>query len=314
MEAANLASIVMQMISGLATSAGTSVGTAAGEEVSRLVRDRLGGSQEGRAALAQLDQEPGSADAESHVRTALTSALTEDPDFASRLEAAATQTALHAGRDVTVQTVSVSSSTVKGTINIGPLTITKSRGAYLALGAVVIVLALFVALGAYGTVQVISINDSPATPRRASTATPQAGNGPRLEPIMTKDVAKAVMPDQSALPAGWSAADEPDVVTASEARYPVQPGAPLFEGSIELTGPAYGITVGWISSIPQPRPRRSSTARTSSQGGKSIRTVSLWPCRRLVTTGLPLSITPRPPMWRAWSLRLGLARSRANWR
>ena len=145
---------------------------------------------------------------------------------------------------MTVQTVSVSSSTVKGTINIGPLTITKSRGAYLALGAVVIVLALFVALGAYGTVQVISINDSPATPRRASTATPQAGNGPRLEPIMTKDVAKAVMPDQSALPAGWSAADEPDVVTASEARYPVQPGAPLFEGSIELTGPAYGITVG----------------------------------------------------------------------
>ncbi|AEM88597.1 hypothetical protein [Streptomyces violaceusniger] len=254
MEAANLASIAMQMISGLATSAGTSVGTAAGEEVSRLVRDRLRGSQEGRAALTQLDQEPGSPEAESQVRTILTRALADDPDFATRLETAATQNTLHAGRDMTVQTVSVSSSTVKGTINIGPLTITKSRGAYLALGAAVIALALLLALGTYGAVQVISINNSPstpspdptttpATPSTGSTTTPQAGSGPKLEPITTRNAAKAVMPDQSVLPAGWSAAGEPDVVTASEAKYPVDPDDPPLEGGIELTGPDYGITL-----------------------------------------------------------------------
>ncbi len=104
MEAADLASVVMQMISGLATSAGTSVGTAAGEEVSRLVRDRLRESREGRAALAQLDQEPGSSEAESRVRSVLTGALADDPAFAMRLETAATQNTLHEGRDVTVQT------------------------------------------------------------------------------------------------------------------------------------------------------------------------------------------------------------------
>ncbi|MGP3989124.1 hypothetical protein [Streptomyces sp. 3N207] len=74
---------------------------------------------------------------ESQVRTVLTRALADDPDFAARLETAATQNTFHAGRDMTVQTVSVSSGTVKGTINIGPLTITKSRGAYLALVAAV---------------------------------------------------------------------------------------------------------------------------------------------------------------------------------
>ncbi|MBO8193012.1 hypothetical protein ITI46_15255 [Streptomyces oryzae] len=243
MEAANLASIVTQMITALATGAGTSVGTAAGEEVSRLVRDRLGGSQEGRTVLAQLDQEPGSTEAESQVRTVLTRVLADDPDFATRLETAATQSTLHAGRDMTVQTVSVSSSTVKGTINIGPLTITKSRGAYLALGAAVIVLALLLALGTYGTVQVISTDNSPATPSTDSTTTPHTGNVPKLKPITTRNVAKAVMPDQSALPAGWSAAGEPDVVTASEARYPVDPGDPPLEGGIELTGPDYGITL-----------------------------------------------------------------------
>ncbi|MCX4852128.1 hypothetical protein OG887_44645 (plasmid) [Streptomyces sp. NBC_00053] len=234
METPDLASIVMQMISGLATSAGTSVGTAAGEEVSRLVRDRLGRSQEGRAALTQLDQEPGSSEAESQVRTVLTRALADDPDFATRLETAATQNTLHAGRDMTVQTVSVSSSTVKGTINIGPLTITKSRGAYLALIAAVIVLALLLVLGTYGTVQAIFINDSPATRSTDSTTAPHAGNGLKLKPITTKNAAKAIMPDQSALPVGWSAAGEPDVTDE---------GAAPLEGGIELTGPDYGITL-----------------------------------------------------------------------
>ncbi len=164
------------------------------------------------------------------MRSVLTGALADDPAFAMRLETAATQNTLHAGRDVTVQTVSVSSSTVKGTINIGPLTITKSRGAYLALIAAVIVLASLLALGAYGTVQAISINDSPATRPTESTTAPEAEKEPELEPIRTRNVAKVVMPDQSALPAGWSANE------------PYWEEDPL-SGSIELTGPEYGITL-----------------------------------------------------------------------
>ncbi|MET9859760.1 hypothetical protein ABZY93_10655 [Streptomyces smyrnaeus] len=238
MEAADLASMVTQMFSGLATGAGTGVGTAAGEEVSRLIRDRLGGSREGRAALAQLDQEPGSSEAESQVRTVLTRALADDPDFARLLEAAATQNMLHAGRDMTVQTVSVNNSTVKGTINIGPLTIRKSRGTYLALTATVVVLALLLALSAYGTVQVISTNNPPATRSTDSTTTPDTGNGPEMKPITTRNVAKAILPDQSVLPAGWSAAGEPDVLG------PLDPDDPPLSGYIEFIGPDYGITVG----------------------------------------------------------------------
>ncbi|MFF4902848.1 hypothetical protein [Streptomyces sp. NPDC001068] len=169
------------------------------------------------------------------MRSVLAGALADDPQFAMRLESVATQNTLRAGRDMTVQTVSVNSSTVKGTINIGPLTITKSRGAYVALIATVIVLALLLALGVYGTVQVITIDSSPATtPSNASTRTPDASSGPKLAPITSRDVAKAVLPNQSALPAGWSPAGEPDVTD--------QGGAPL-EGGIELTGPDYGITL-----------------------------------------------------------------------
>ncbi|QUW93717.1 hypothetical protein [Streptomyces sp. V17-9] len=243
MDANDLASIVTQMISGLATSVGSGVGTAAGEEVSRLVRERLGGSEEGRTALARLDEEPGSGEAQTQLRTVLARSLAGDPDFAARVEGAASRNTLHSGRDMTVQTVSVSGSTVKGTINIGPLTITKSPGGYLALGAAVVVLALLLAFGTYGTVRVITLEDSPDTRPTGSTTTPNAGSGPRLEPVTTKNAVKAAMPDQSALPAGWSAAGEPDVVTASEAGYPVDPGGPALSGGTELRGPDYGISL-----------------------------------------------------------------------
>ncbi|MEU5715069.1 hypothetical protein AB0G71_04650 [Streptomyces sp. NPDC020403] len=240
MEAADLASMVMQMISGLATGAGTGAGAAAGEEVSRLVRDRLGGSREGRAALAQLDQEQGSPEAEDQVRTVLTRALADDPVYAARLEAAATQRTLHAGRDMTVQTVSVSGSTVKGTINIGPLTISKSPGAYLALVFAVIVLAVLLVLGTYGTVQVITTDDSPATRPTHPTTGQDAGKGPEPQPVTSRDVAQAVMPDRSALPAGWSTAGEPDISVEGE---PLQPGDPPLYAGTELIGPGFGVTL-----------------------------------------------------------------------
>ncbi|WP_369202285.1 hypothetical protein [Streptomyces sp. PU-14G] len=236
METADLASIVMQTISGLATGAGSSVGTAAGEEVSRLVRDRLGGSSEGRAALLGFDQEPGSPEAESEVRTVLTRALADDPDFAARLGAAVTHTALHAGKDMTVQTVNVSSSTVKGTINIGPLTLTKSRGAYLSLIATVIVLALLLAFGVYGTVRTIRVENAPSTRSTDASTDPASENGAKLEPIRTRSTAKAALPDSSALPSGWTAA-EPTVLGAEN------PDDPPLEAGIELEGPDYGITL-----------------------------------------------------------------------
>lgn len=157
-------------------------------------------------------------------------AIADDPAFAMPLETAATENNFRAGRDVTVQTLSVSGSTVKGTINVGPLTITKSPGAYAALVAAVVVLALLLAFSAYGTVQVININNSPAAPSTDSTKTTDASMGPKLAPITSRNVAMAVLPDQSTLPAGWTAAE------------PYWEEDPL-SGSIELTGPDYGITL-----------------------------------------------------------------------
>lgn len=149
MEPGNLADIAVQIMSGLATGAGTSVGIAAGEDVVRLVRDRLGGSEEGRAALARLGEEP------QQLRTLLTDEIAGNAGFARQLEVAVLPT-VKAGGDAHVNTLTVHDSKVSGTINIGPLTIHKTQGSYIVLAIAAVAVALLLVLGSIGTVNIIN--------------------------------------------------------------------------------------------------------------------------------------------------------------
>ncbi|AVH54633.1 MULTISPECIES: PQQ-binding-like beta-propeller repeat protein [Streptomyces] len=151
MEPGNLAAIAVQIMSALATGAATSVGTAAGEEVTRVVRQRLGESEEGRAALDRLQEDPQQPEAQQHVRTLLTDEVRGNAGFARQLEATVT-----AGGNAHVNTLTINRSKVSGTINFGPLTIHRTRGAYIVLAIAAVAVALLLVLGSIGTVNIIN--------------------------------------------------------------------------------------------------------------------------------------------------------------
>jgi outer membrane protein assembly factor BamB len=156
MEPGNLADVAVQIMSTLATGATTSIGTESGKEVVRLVRERLGGSEEGRAVLARLDNEPQLQEAQQEVRTLLTDEISGNAGFARQLEAAVLPPTVHAGRDALLNTLTIHHSKVSGTINIGPLTIHKTRGSYIVLAVAAVAVALLLVLGSIGTVNIIN--------------------------------------------------------------------------------------------------------------------------------------------------------------
>lgn len=87
MDTAGLASAAVQLVVAAVTGAGTAIGTETVQAVSGLVRERLGDSEQGQAALTGLGQTPDDSTAADRLRVALRAALEEDPTFAQGLNA-----------------------------------------------------------------------------------------------------------------------------------------------------------------------------------------------------------------------------------
>ncbi|MFD7864005.1 hypothetical protein [Streptomyces sp. NPDC057682] len=195
------------------------IGGAAGAEASRLVRERLGSSPEGRAALDPADGDPDEA------ARLLTTVLTEDPAFARRLEQlheAARQrpsAAPSAGRDVYQATIGDRSR--HNTIAFGPLTLRKDR-APLTVTALLLVVTLVLGFAVYGIVQALGGDDG--VPLSATGGASGAmdgdgsgvdaeqrengtGRGGKTAPVTDLELAKGILPDLRSMPSGWSVSE-----------------------------------------------------------------------------------------------------------
>ncbi|WP_326671672.1 hypothetical protein [Streptomyces sp. NBC_01257] len=222
------------------------LGGAAGAEASRLVRERLVSSPEGRAALDPADGDPDEAS------RLITAALTEDPEFARRLEqlreASRQQpsAAPTAGRDIYQATVGERAR--HNTIAFGPLTLRKDR-APVTLTALLLVVALVLGFAVYGLAQALGGDDSDSGSPYAIGGAGEAmdsggsgagsaqdatagGAGGKSAPVRNPRLAKGILPDLRSMPSGWSLAEEAETRQTSEDSCSGDCGGLLSEGEV----------------------------------------------------------------------------------
>ncbi|MGW0537982.1 hypothetical protein [Streptomyces sp. NPDC003032] len=163
MEAPELTAWVMPLLTGASSATGGAVAT----EVVRLVREKLGSSEDGRAALVRAGEEP------DELAHRLTAALSEDPRFADQLNCLFETLRRHAegpysaGRDVYSAAISGDRAT-RNTIAFGPVTIHKTPRTSAALVALALVAVLVLGFAGYGVKQ--AVDGADAGPRDAGTA------------------------------------------------------------------------------------------------------------------------------------------------
>ncbi|GGO96479.1 hypothetical protein [Wenjunlia tyrosinilytica] len=251
MEAANLASLVVQVMSGAATAAGNGVGQA----VSDLVRERLGRSEQGRAALAGSDAAPADPTAAQGLRTALQDALAADTEFAGLVAAALAGPAPSGAPPVppghTTGSVVIGGSSLRGSqISLGPLTISNTRSGRGLLVALASLFVALVALATYGGVHMIGGGDTPGAapgtrardgglPGGVQDATGDGGGGGgggKQVTLTRAEQVKAVLPDLRSMPSGWTLDTGPDVESARGCSKANCEGM-LFGGGVQYTEP-----------------------------------------------------------------------------
>ncbi|MFF7091994.1 hypothetical protein ACFY9A_06295 [Streptomyces rubradiris] len=234
------------------TGAGSAIGTETVQMVSGLVRERLGNSEQGRAALTGLDRAPDDSTAADRLHAALREALDADPAFAGRLLSLCEATSPPQQPPAPPGSVVIGDGNrLRGShIALGPLTISTTRGGpgtLVALGALVLAI---VALAVYGGVRVIG---GDASPGRGSGATSREGGGAgasadgaddslaggRLRPVLrSRDVVESVLPGLDAVPGGWAQESGPKVFDADTSRCLADPTGVLFCGTVEYADPA----------------------------------------------------------------------------
>ncbi|MFC8080659.1 hypothetical protein ACFUN8_34595 [Streptomyces sp. NPDC057307] len=246
----------MPLIVAAVTGAGTAVGTGAVQVVSDLVRERLGDSEQGRAALTGLDQAPDDSTAADRLQTALRDALDADPAFARRLIALLEAPPLPTTPPAPAGSVVIGDSNrLRGSnISLGPLSISTTRGGPGTMVTLVVVVVGIVALAVYGGVRAINGDDSP---RQRSSVAPQqdtAGaqevpappDGAAASPaegqlrtvLEDRDVVESVLPGLDAAPGGWTQNADPTVFDASEQGCPDDMPDVLFCGEAEYEDPS----------------------------------------------------------------------------
>ncbi|MEU3527913.1 hypothetical protein AB0E62_29280 [Streptomyces sp. NPDC038707] len=223
MEASELTAWVTTLLTQVSNGAAGAIGGAAGAEASRLVRERLGGSPEGRAALDPESGDPG------EVARQVAAVLGSDPVLAGRLErlheAARRQpsAAPYAGRDL--YQASIGARARSNTIAFGPLTLRKDR-APTTVTALLLVVALILGFAVYGLVRAVggdggseahgtasggasgaTDSDGPDVPWTGGDAGAGGGSG-KAAPVRDLRLAKAVLPDLQSMPSGWSLAEK----------------------------------------------------------------------------------------------------------
>lgn len=224
--AGNLALSAVQVLTALATGAGTEAGRAVGD----VVRARLGASDEGRAALAGVSADPADPAAAEGLQEAIREAIAADPDFRSRVAAALAGPPPAAPPTPPAHTISHSyehsivigagSKVRRSQISLGPLTINNTRSARVSLTAAAALLLALLALAGYGGVQVLADDDSPGessgtSPRGSHTASAApsasssgvASGGASAPVVRDAAIAEQILPGPESLPDGWAYAE-----------------------------------------------------------------------------------------------------------
>ncbi|MFF2194289.1 hypothetical protein [Streptomyces sp. NPDC058157] len=234
--------VVTEFASGAAGAAGANVGQA----VSVLVRQRLGTSPSGQAALAAVDAQPEDAEARTQLAAAISAAGAEDPDFAARLvQALAGPPPAAPPRNYVGSVVIDGGASVrKSTIALGPVTFSNTPSGRAALVALAAALLALVVLGVYGGARLFDGDSSPGSGAPGDSAGgPGAGRqadgtpgqdrnegGGKAVPLSDAEAVKAVLPDAASLPSGWTEVKAPKADVSS------QDDGSTFEGGAEYQG------------------------------------------------------------------------------
>ncbi|WP_158857924.1 hypothetical protein [Streptomyces sp. NRRL B-1347] len=151
----DLVAVAVGVLAAALTGTATGVGQEAAAAVVRTVRERLGATPRGQAALDGLSAAPDDAEARREAESVLREEARQDPALRSALTAHLSASSSH-----TSGSVVISGSRLRGSqISLGPVTINKpsSTGGLLGLvAALVVVIALLI----YGGVQ-LAVDDSP---------------------------------------------------------------------------------------------------------------------------------------------------------
>ncbi|MFH8976119.1 hypothetical protein [Streptomyces sp. NPDC017890] len=198
METAELAAAAIGLLAATVTGVATGVGERTGSEVVQVVRERLGASERGRRALAELEEAP---DAE-RARGEAEAVLRDEVEADAGLRYALT---MHLYPPVTQTRGSVvitGGRVSRSQITLGPLTINRpsTTGGLVAL-AVALVVA--VTLIVYGGVQVVTTDDSPGTADAAGGADAAVGKAPAARALSPAET-KQVLPALEDMPPDWT--------------------------------------------------------------------------------------------------------------
>lgn len=221
MEPEGLIAVVMSALTGLASSAGSGLGTVATEEVRRLTRERLGASAEGSASLAQLDEEPAAPGAQEEARAQVAAAIANDPQFERRLRDVLRSS--HTKAEGDINTITIGGGVKRSTIAIGPVTFQNTPGVRASLTAIVAILAVLVVFGLYSGVRALTDNGSDTPPSLGSlkdgqqgsgslpgsgadtgTGAREGGEGRKLEPVTEISKNESILPGVEDVLPGWA--------------------------------------------------------------------------------------------------------------
>ncbi|MFB9571878.1 hypothetical protein [Streptomyces yanii] len=194
------------------TGTATKVGEQAGAAVAQVVRDRLGASDRGRAALADLEETGASPEA----RAGASAVLAEEIDADPRLRQALTGhlSAPHAAGGVIIDRSRMRDNPIlvgSGTINFRRPT--SAAGTVALVLAVLVVLAVIV-LAVYGGSRILSSDDSPDSGHGSASATAGKNDGSASDSgseertitprALTVAETKDVVPGLEDMPSGWA--------------------------------------------------------------------------------------------------------------
>ncbi|KAF4406158.1 MULTISPECIES: hypothetical protein [Streptomyces] len=195
------------------TGTATGVGEQAGAAVAQVVRDRLGASDRGRAALTELEGAEASPEAQAGAAAVLTEEIEADP----RLRHALT---VHLDAPRAAGGVFIDRSRVRGDIPVlvGSGTInfrkpTSAAGMVALVLAVLVVLSVMV-LAVHGGSSILGADDSPDSSHGSGSATVGSDDGPASSSgskertvaprALTVAETKDVVPALEDMPSGWA--------------------------------------------------------------------------------------------------------------
>ncbi|RST16521.1 hypothetical protein E2C00_17185 [Streptomyces sp. WAC05374] len=222
----------VKIMTAMAVGAATAVGTEAARQVTGLVQGRLGGTEEGRAALSGLEQQPTAAESASALAEALRRQTDLDPHFAAQLEAALSGTApANVSSHVTHSIQFSGSARVRrNTISLGPVTFNNTPAGRTSMVIVVAALVTLLALSIYGGVRILGLEHAPSqgsqppgggngasqtsTPSGETATSDEAGgiDGPTREdisPLTDEAAVIGALPASDDLPVGWLQIEAP---------------------------------------------------------------------------------------------------------